>query len=330
MKLIGKVLTAIGAVVLLLTLVSFLPTDFWAIRALDMVREMTIYGSTVLLIVGLVFGGKLRGWISALFGFSALINLYCIWPYSELAATEIELVQPASEDHCFTAMSANVLMDNNDFDAIMDQVRHIDPDVLLLTETNAEWIEQLRPLTSQYPHLREHPQEDTFGKVFASRIAVVASDIIERAGEDTPTVEVLLRATDTDLIRFVGLHPKAPLPGQSTGQRDTSIMRAADATEGSLEGAIVMGDFNDVPWSSTTRAFRKEGDWLDPRVGRGTYPTFPSTLLPAGWPLDQIMVHGKISVADFKVLGHNGSDHRAITGRFCLDRPVNRIGSAAD
>lgn len=329
MKILGKILAALGAIVLLVTLVSLIPNNFWAIRALDMVREMAIYAATALLIAGLLFGGALRGWIAALFGSVALINLWNIMPYSELASTEIDLATGEEDSHCFAAMSANVRMENNDFAAIIDQVREIDPDILLLTETNAEWIEELAPLTSQYPYVRTHPQEDTFGKVFASKIAVLDTDIEQATGENTPTVEVLLQATDTGLTRFIGLHPRAPLPGQSTAERDRSILTAADAGGESIEGAIVMGDFNDVPWSSTTEAFREEGDWLDPRIGRGTYPTFPSKLLPIGWPLDQIMIKGNVQIADFTVLRHNGSDHRAITGRFCFDRPVRRVGNPA-
>ena len=227
-------------------------------------------------------------------------------------------------------MSANVLMDNPDFAGIIEQVERVDPDVLLLTETNAEWIRELRPLTSKYPHVREHPQEDTFGKIFASRIPVIDTDVVERAGEDTPTVYGYLRASESGIVRFIGLHPRAPLPGRDTEQRDRSILRAADRPDWKITGAIVMGDFNDVPWSETTEAFRMKGNWRDPRIGRGTYPTFPSYALPMGWPLDQIMVSGEVEIADFAVLPDNGSDHRAIYGRFCVPSQVNRIDNGAD
>ncbi|QFT77136.1 endonuclease/exonuclease/phosphatase family protein [Erythrobacter sp. THAF29] len=330
MRTFGKILLGIGALLLVVTLVSLIPTNFWLVRAYDLVREPVTYLAVILLVIGLFVGAGYRGWISALFGFTALINTVCIWPYSTFAATELEFVDGTSDERCFTAMSANVLMDNPDYAAMIAQIEQVNPDVLLLTETNAKWIEEMKPVTSQYPYVREHPQEDTFGKVFASRIAVIDTDVVERPGEDTPTIYAYLRAADQSIIRFIGLHPRAPLPGQDTEQRDRSILRAADRPDWRITGAIAMGDFNDVPWSETTEAFRRKGDWRDPRVGRGTYPTFPSKLLPLGWPLDQIMVTGEVEIASFEVLPDNGSDHRAIWGRFCVPGPIERVGNGAD
>lgn len=318
---------ALGALALGLTLISFIPTDFWAVRALDMVREPATYLFTALLFLGLWFAKGTRGWIAALFGTAALINTVSIWPYSFLAPTEINLVEGGSDDRCFTAMSINVLMDNRDYDGVIDQVEQADPDVLLLTEPDREWIRRLRPLISTYPYSRTHPQENTYGKVFASRLEVVETAIADEAGDETPTLYALLRTSSSDLIRFIGLHPEPPLPGQDTDSRDEAILAAAEKADGQIAGGIVMGDFNDVPWSATTEKFREEGDWRDPRIGRGTYPTFPSNWIWLGWPLDQIMVTGDVEVASFAVLPHTGSDHRAIIGRFCLDRKVERLES---
>ncbi|RPF70795.1 hypothetical protein EG799_03540 [Aurantiacibacter spongiae] len=78
-----------------------------------------------------------------------------------------------------------------------------------------------------------------------------------------------------------------------------------------------MGDFNDVRWSRTTTTFREMGDWPDPRLGRGTFPTFPSDHLWLGWPLDQIMVKGALDLRSFEVLPDDGSDHRAMLAVLC-------------
>ena len=65
-------------------------------------------------------------------------------------------------------------------------------------------------------------------------------------------------------------------------------------------------------------AFDEEaGDWRDPRIGRGTYPTFPADLRAIGWPLDQLMLKGDLDLQSFAVLPDNGSDHRAMIARLC-------------
>ena len=240
MKSIGKTLLGLGVLLLLVTLASLVPTNWWLIQALDLVREPAAYAITVLMLVGLLLGSGFRSWIAALYGAAALINVWCIWPYSAFASTELELVDGASDEQCFTAMSANVLMDNPDFAGIIEQVERVDPDVLLLTETNAEWIRELRPLTSKYPHVREHPQEDTFGKIFASRIPVIDTDVVERAGEDTPTVYGYLRASESGIVRFIGLHhrERAAPEGGTKARRAGKRPRHSRDTSSSIHGVL--------------------------------------------------------------------------------------------
>ena len=99
--------------------------------------------------------------------------------------------------------------------------------------------------------------------------------------------------------------------------RDENIVKAGVQTPDRLPDAMVMGDFNDVPWSRTTTKFRDTGEWRDPRIGRGTYPTFPASLVAIGWPLDQMMLKGDLELTEFEVLPDNGSDHRALYARVC-------------
>ena len=318
MKIARATLVAIALFALCASFISLIPANWWLIRALDMVVEPATYALLALLVLGVVAYPKRRVLLISVLGVAIAINLTRIWPYLSVAPEEVQLTAAPDADACFTIYAANVKMKNKDHQTLIAQIEKIDPDVLFLTETDKAWVDALSPVVDQYQHRRVHPQPDTFGKVFASRLPLVDSDIIERANEDTPTITAIIRTDDVNLIEFIGLHPRAPLPGQDTEQRDASIMNASTEAEGTMAGGIVMGDFNDVPWSRTTSQFREQGDWRDPRIGRGTYPTFPSWSLPIGWPLDQIMVKGDVAVSKFEVLPDNGSDHRAMLGEFCL------------
>ncbi len=141
--------------------------------------------------------------------------------------------------------------------------------------------------------------------------------MVENTHRDTPTLYATVQPQGSPPVEFIGLHPKPPLPGWDTGMRDKNIVNAGIQTPDRLPDAFVMGDFNDVPWSRTTTKFRETGDWRDPRIGRGTYPTFPADMLLAGWPLDQLMLKGSLRLTSFEILPHNGSDHRAVLARFC-------------
>ncbi|WP_145916993.1 endonuclease/exonuclease/phosphatase family protein [Erythrobacter sp. QSSC1-22B] len=196
-------------------------------------------------------------------------------------------------------------------------MRRYDPDLLFLMETDQPWIDALEPVLAQYGHVQRQPQPEAFGLVFATRLPVLKSNVVENTHRDTPTLYATLQPDGSPPIEFIGLHPKPPLPGWDTETRDENIVNAGIQTPDRLPDAFVMGDFNDVPWSRTTTKFRAVGDWRDPRIGRGTYPTFPADKLLPGWPLDQLMLKGELDLRSFEVLPDNGSDHRAVLANFC-------------
>lgn len=82
---------------------------------------------------------------------------------------------------------------------------------------------------------------------------------------------------------------------------------------------MVVGDFNDVSWFNTSELFKKTARMLDPRIGRGSYATFPPSMIWLASPLDHIFVSEDFLFKDMNVLPDVGSDHRAIVSDLCLD-----------
>ena len=319
MKTFGIALFVVAILMLVAVLVSLAPTDAWFVRTVDLVREPMAYLAAVLLVVALFIKASVRWATVAALGLVIVINVWRIWPYSGLAATQLSLADaaPRADGQCFTALSANVKLKNEQYSMMADQLRRYDPDVLFLMETDEKWIEKLEPVLARYGHVHRHPQPEAFGLVFASKLPVLKSNVVENTHRDTPTLYATLKPDGSQPVEFIGLHPKPPLPGWSTQERDENIVSAGVQTPDRLPDAFVMGDFNDVPWSSTTEKFRKIGDWRDPRIGRGSYPTFPSDYRIVGWPLDQLMLKGALDLVSFEVLPDNGSDHRAMLAHLC-------------
>ena len=86
-----------------------------------------------------------------------------------------------------------------------------------------------------------------------------------------------------------------------------------------IGNVLAIGDFNDVPWSRTTERFREEGNFLDPRAGRGSFASFPADYAWLGWPLDQIMVKDGVKVERLEIGEDVGSDHLPLMARVCVD-----------
>ena len=68
-------------------------------------------------------------------------------------------------------ISLNVHTANDQFDLVKQLIRDHDPDVVLLMEVNAEWIEALEELHSVYPYQQVEPREDNFGIALYSKRA---------------------------------------------------------------------------------------------------------------------------------------------------------------
>ncbi len=113
--------------------------------------------------------------------------------------------------------------------------------------------------------------------------------------------------------------------------RDRKIERAALEIAGHNLPALAMGDFNDVAWSRTTQLFKQVGGYLDPRIGRGSYPSFPAKYAAVGWPLDQLFLSPGFTFRSMRILDNVGSDHRLLAAEVCLSgNPAMRQNASPD
>ncbi|MGB3754271.1 MAG: endonuclease/exonuclease/phosphatase family protein [Parerythrobacter sp.] len=316
-------LTFFAGLSLLATLASFTNGDQWFVRAFDLVREPHLYLALILAVVSmLVLHGK-RRMVGVVFLVVAALNFWRIWPYTSFAGEEIALSDPAQGSQCFTALALNVKMKNTDHRAVIEQIEQADADILLVMEPDARWARKLAPVLARYDTTLSEIQPNAYGMIFASRVPVRSARVVENTSRNTPTLYATLDLANGAAFEFIGLHPKPPVPGTNTQMRDENILNAGRQTPDGLANALVMGDFNDVPWSRTTTTFRKQGNWRDPRIGRGTYATFPADMTALGWPLDQIMLRGGMELRSFSVLPDNGADHRALRAEVCAGPEAN-------
>lgn len=315
------VLALLLGVMLAAALVSLSNVNHGVVRMMDLVREPTLCLALLLATVSALFG---RSWRLVLaLGFLAVAAIHAarIWPYVGIAPEQVALAGATERDGtCFTALSLNVKQANTHHARVARLIAERRPDVLLLMETHGSWAEALAPQLAAFPHVTRQVQDNHYGMIFASRLPVRSARMLEPTGEDTPTLYAALTTPGGGTFGFVGLHPRPPLPGQSSASRDASLQRAARIVPDGTADVLVMGDFNDVPWSRTTSGFRAAGGYRDPRIGRGTYPTFPASLVPLGWPLDQVLVKNGMRVAGFEILPDVGADHRPVFVRACLAR----------
>ena len=136
-----------------------------------------------------------------------------------------------------------------------------------------------------------------------------------------PSIRADVRLRSGAELAFHGIHPKPPF-GSDVEKGDTELIRAGREIRRSALPDVLAGDLNDVPWSRTTRIFHEIAGTLDPRVGRGLYPTFKTDAPLMSWPLDHIFATSEFTMVAFERLPDVGSDHYPILATLC-HRPAD-------
>lgn len=305
---------------------SFLPlieTNTWWIRYLDFPRLQVAVALLVLLVAFSAIRGRVGklGWTLALPVFLAVgYHADKLAAYSGASTPTAASVEDCPEDATLSVMVANVQMRNEDAAPFLRLVGEIDPDVLLVMETDPWWDRELATLGETFPEKVQHIPEGhgAYGMHLLSKLPLAAPEFLFFFDAYTPTVVTGIELPDGETVRFTGVHPHPPLAwSQPTTLRDGHLLEVALDARRSEAAAVVAGDFNAVPWETVTRRSARIAGLLDPRIGRGFYPTFRAGNPLISWPLDQILYQDGFGLMEFQVLPAFGSDHLPVLARLC-------------
>lgn len=249
-------------------------------------------------------------WVTAWHGFRIL-------PFTPLlptqsASTPVALVDDHRKDDCTIRMvMTNVEMENDRYQTWMDEMRRVDPDLILVVEVDRSWIEHTKSLRQRYQFEIAEPQDNWYGMMLLSRLPIVDYQVRHLIQEDVPSIDAVIRMDNGIAIRFVGVHPRPPEPirDNHATARDAELTLWGRELKKESKPAIIGGDLNDVAWSQTTRLFLRTSGLLDPRRGRGFYNTFHADHWFLRFPLDHIFHSPHFTVSRIKRLGFVGSDH---------------------
>ena len=304
-----------AAVLVLATFVPLVPADWWLLRVLDFPRLQLF----VLALVGAAglapYLVRRPAWAApnvllALTLAAAAYQGARVLPYTPLWPVQVSPAAPGEPGPTLRLFVANVLMENRDATRLLAQIRRHAPDLVVLTEPDAWWAAQLRPLHAAYPYRVEVPQPNTYGMIVLSRRPLVRPVVKRLFEPGIPSVHTaVVLGGRTVHLRFI--HPKPPAPGEArtTTDRDAEILTVGREVRALGGPAVVAGDLNDVAWSSTTRLAQRVSGLLDPRRGRGLYATFHADYPLLRWPLDHVFHTEHFELVRLERLGPNGSDH---------------------
>jgi endonuclease/exonuclease/phosphatase (EEP) superfamily protein YafD len=236
---------------------------------------------------------------------------YRIFPYTPLAAVQVQRSRAPTPDGSLRLLIANVLMQNRQYDRFFQLVRTVDPDMILAVEIDDRWLVQLQPLEQLYPYAVRQPQDNMYGMLLLSRLQLINPHVRFMVQKDIPSIHTEVALRNGVRVVFYGLHPRPPEPlrDQDAIPRNAELLLVGDEISTHNRPSIVAGDLNDVAWSKTTEFFLRLSGLLDPRVGRGFYNTFNAHNPVFRFPLDHIFHSSCFTLRGLRRLGHIGSDH---------------------
>lgn len=321
-----RFLQAFGLLAVLLSLFPLVASDYWWIRMFDFPHvQLTTLTFLALLIYFIRF--EFRNWrdyvfvliLSACFVF----QLVKIYPYTPLAAVEVLENRNQDPKNVLSLLASNVLQKNKQYHRVIDEVLTRDPDLLIFTETDQKWRDELSKGLKGfgYDYRLEEPLDNTYGMLLYSRLPLLDPKVRYLIEDSIPSMSSRLRLPSGALVQLHILHPTPPMPPHdaTSTSRDAQMMMIAEEARKTELPVIVAGDFNDVAWSETTRLFRKASTLLDPRIGRGFFNTYNANSLPFRWPLDHIFVSEDFRLVEIE-LGHDlESDHFPLYVKLSLE-----------
>lgn len=312
-----EILYAVAAIALVLA--SVLPQmrqTSWVIRMCDIPRLQIAALIAILAVLGMFFDRPpYLVWL--LLGAALLLHAFKILPFTPLGQTEVALVPDAPDR--LKILASNVLMENEKHAPLVDLIRTEDPDIIFLMETDEIWLAALEPVLRDYPVRVDLPLDNCYGLSFATRLETEEAQAVFLVDDDTPSLLARMISPCGRRFGFVGLHPRPPLPGTDTDERDTQIIYSARFARQEDCPIVTAGDFNAAAWGGTSQRFKYIGEYLDPRRGRGLFSSFDARSKLLRCPIDQLYVTREIAIADFRRGPAIGSDHFPLIAELSLD-----------
>lgn len=238
-------------------------------------------------------------------------QLVILVPYTILWKKQVKSCGVSIPENKISVLSANIYMYNNDSTKLKSLIKKNNPDIISLLEPNEVWRQDMEYLKKDYPFYIEKPQEDTYGMLLYSKFPFFKTHVHYLVEDNVPSIHAVIKLNNDIKVNIHCLHPKPPSPTQNkkSTERDVELLLVAKEVEKNNNPTIVMGDLNDVAWSTTTRNFQKISGLLDPRIGRGFFNTFHVKFPFLRWPLDHFFNSHHFTLINIKRLKNIGSDH---------------------
>jgi len=317
---------SLSTIFIIASILPFISNQHWVFRICEFARMQILMTQLILLIFGFLIYDQLPTHITItqILLFIFIINHAVILapyvPFKNL----FHKAKPIKNPKSISLLSFNVYQDNKEYQNFISLVNELKPDIFLTMESNSDWEQAISVLDDQYPYRKKVALENRYGMHFYSKIKVDDCKVNYFMADDLPSIEANLTTADHEKLTFFGTHPPPPSPTEeeTSKERDGEIVLIGKKVKKYNNPVIVVGDFNNVAWSKSSKLFKKLSGLIDPRVGRGFFSTFHANYWLLRFPIDLLFHSNSIFIEEFKTLKNIGSDHLPLYCRFFINSKI--------
>ncbi len=296
-KLIGNFATAVGLLLVVLTVAGFLGGVWWGF---DLAAHFRVQYAALLVPAFLVPAWLRRRGIALLTGTALAVNLALIIP--------LYLAPPTPPDGSGTLqiLSFNVTASNPERDAVIDYLDASAADIIFVHETSIDWEEALAGSSLPYRIVSARAPGSLFGT-----LALLGGDAVAKvvalgdAGQ--LSIEVTTELSGSE-IKVLGTHPLSPVSPGRAAARDEQLRAVGEWAARQTFPVVVTGDFNASTWS---RGFSlvSEGGLVNSQRGFGVQASWPVGHSLFSIPIDHLVHTADLTTIDRRLGENFGSDH---------------------
>jgi endonuclease/exonuclease/phosphatase (EEP) superfamily protein YafD len=254
-------------------------------------------------VAALAFGLKHRGRLALACGLGAvgngLVMAVALWPWAP---------EPTAGGPRLRLVAVNVQRENTQSDRVIEFVRRVDADLVVLIEVDDRWLADLAPLNATYPHRIVEAREDNFGIAVFSRLHLEEGRIVELGEAEVPSIAANVRLGAAS-VALLATHPVPPSSAENARLRNEQLRRIADHARAAVRPAVVLGDLNCTPWSPWFRALIEASGLRAAGRGWRLGGTWPAWLPLGRIRLDYGLVDPRLTVLDAQIGPRVGGDH---------------------
>lgn len=191
------------------------------------------------------------------------------------------------------------------------------PDIIVLQEYTPEWHQALTTVANQYQTTITVPREGAFGIAVYANLPIRSSEVLELGQTRVPAVVIDIEAPQL-AATVAAVHFQPPMKKTWSADRNRQLDELSRYVQASKRDFVVVGDFNNTPYSPSLRAFIDE---TETRLGYTEWlPTWPAALSWAGIPIDLALASNGLQIGSVSQVDSVGSDHRGLRFSIAMKR----------